>query len=119
MVAVQNQQGKTRLEIATVPLGQRSQTNFGRAFSRSHLCRCERFSDPVDFRGQLVTVVGPITGAVDGKMGNTPYKFMLMNVTGYKRWHLTQQVIMLSQPIDPWFCWVRAPGPMATADGLV
>ncbi|MDI8954466.1 Slp family lipoprotein, partial [Salmonella enterica subsp. enterica serovar Anatum] len=29
------------------------------------------FLDPVDFRGQLVTVVGPITGTVDGKIGNT------------------------------------------------
>lgn len=83
--------------------GQRSQTDAGRTFSWSHLCRCERFSDPVDFRGQLVTVVGPITGAVDGKIGNTPYKFMVMQVTGYKRWHLTQQVIMPPQPIDPWF----------------
>ena len=40
---------------------------------------------------------------VDGKIGNTPYKFMVMQVTGYKRWHLTQQVIMPPQPIDPWF----------------
>ena len=35
VVAVQNQQGKTRLEIATVPL--------------AHLCRCERFSGPGRF----------------------------------------------------------------------
>jgi outer membrane lipoprotein len=28
------------------------------------------FLDPVDFRGQLVTVVGPITGVVDGKVGH-------------------------------------------------
>ncbi|WP_252403062.1 Slp family lipoprotein, partial [Escherichia coli] len=26
------------------------------------------FLDPVDFRGQLVTVVGPITGTVEGKI---------------------------------------------------
>lgn len=59
------------------------------------------FLDPVDFRGQLVTVVGPITGTVDGKVGSTPYKFMLMQATGYKRWHLTQQIVMPPQPIDP------------------
>lgn len=41
------------------------------------------FLDPVDFRGQLVTVVGPITGVVDEEVGGTPYKFMLMNATGY------------------------------------
>lgn len=44
VVAVQNQQGKTRLEIATVPLDSRCQTDAGRTFSRSHLCRCEWFS---------------------------------------------------------------------------
>ncbi|MGU0042528.1 Slp family lipoprotein [Escherichia coli] len=71
----------------------------------AQLCRCERFLDPVDFRGQLVTVVGPITGAVDGKIGNTPYKFMVMQVTGYKRWHLTQQVIMPPQPIRSMVLW--------------
>ncbi|WP_410173391.1 Slp family lipoprotein [Klebsiella michiganensis] len=61
------------------------------------------FIDPVDFRGQLVTVVGPIVGVVDGKVGNTPYKFMLMNATGYKRWNVVQQVVMPPQPMmDPW-----------------
>lgn len=29
--------------------GQRSQTDAGRTFSRSHLCRCERFSGPGGF----------------------------------------------------------------------
>jgi outer membrane lipoprotein len=41
-----------------------------------------------------VTVVGPITGTVEGKIGSTPYKFMTMQVNGYKRWRLEQQVIM-------------------------
>ncbi|MGU0161874.1 Slp family lipoprotein [Escherichia coli] len=71
VVAVQNQQGKTRLELPPYRW-KRSQTDAGRTFSRSHLCRCKWLPHPVDFRGQLVTVVGPITGAVDGKIGNTP-----------------------------------------------
>ena len=54
-----------------------------------------------------VTVIGPISGTVDGKIGNTPYKFMLMQVTGYKRWHITQQIVMPPQPIDPWFYGAR------------
>ncbi|STV39479.1 outer membrane protein Slp [Klebsiella pneumoniae subsp. ozaenae] len=61
------------------------------------------FLDPVDFRGQLVTVVGPIAGVVDGKVGSTPYKFMLMNATGYKRWNVVQQVVIASatyRPVD-------------------
>jgi outer membrane lipoprotein len=74
------------------------------------------FLDPVDFRGQLVTVVGPITGVVDGKVGSTPYKFMLMNATGYKRWNVVQQVVMPPQPIDPWMLGPR-PGVTAMAAG--
>ncbi len=74
------------------------------------------FLDPVDFRGQLVTVVGPIAGVVDGKVGSTPYKFMLMNATGYKRWNVVQQVVMPPQPIDPWMLGPR-PGATAMAAG--
>ena len=103
VVAVQNQQGKTRLEIATVPLDSGARPTLGEPSRGRIYADVNGFLDPVDFRGQLVTVVGPITGAVDGKIGNTPYKFMVMQVTGYKRWHLTQQVIMPPQPIDPWF----------------
>jgi len=103
VVAVQNQQGKTRLEIATVPLDSGARPTLGEPSRGRIYADMNGFLDPVDFRGQLVTVVGPITGAVDGKIGNTPYKFMVMQVTGYKRWHLTQQVIMPPQPIDPWF----------------
>ena len=85
VVSVQNQQGKTRLEIATVPLDGAARPALG---------------EPS--RG-LVTVVGPIVGVVDGKVGNTPYKFMLMNAIGYKRWNVVQQVVMPPQPMmDPW-----------------
>ena len=42
-----------------------------------------------------------------GKVGSTPYKFMLMNATGYKRWNVVQQVVMPPQPIDPWMLGPR------------
>lgn len=108
VVDVQNQQGKTRLEIATVSLDSGARPVLGEVSRGRILADVNGFLDPVDFRGQLVTVVGPISGSVDGKIGNTPYKFMLMNVTGYKRWRVTQQVVMPPQPIDPWFYGARA-----------
>ncbi|NDO80134.1 hypothetical protein CJP72_04900 [Citrobacter sp. NCU1] len=108
VVDVQNQQGKTRLEIATVSLDSGARPVLGEASRGRIMADVNGFLDPVDFRGQLVTVVGPISGTVDGKIGNTPYKYMLMNVTGYKRWRVTQQVVMPPQPIDPWFYGVRA-----------
>ncbi len=119
VVAVQNQQGKTRLEIATVPLDSGARPVLGEASRGRIFADVNGFLDPVDFRGQLVTVVGPITGTVDGKIGNTPYKFMLMQATGYKRWHLVQQVVMPPQPIDPWFYGGRARlMAMAVGDGI-
>lgn len=103
VVSIQNQQGKTRLEIATVPLDSGARPVLGEPSRGRIYADVNGFLDPVDFRGQLVTVLGTITGAVDGKVGATSYKFMTLDVTGYKRWHITQQVIMPPQPIDPWF----------------
>lgn len=103
VVNIDNQQGKTRLEIATVSLDEGARPQLGEPSKGRIYADVNGFLDPVDFRGQLVTVVGPITGAVEGKVGETPYKFMLMQVNGYKRWHVTQQVVMPPQPIDPWF----------------
>ena len=100
VVEIQNQQGKTRLEIATVPLDSGARPILGEPSRGRIYANVNGFLDPVDFRGQLVTVVGPITGTVEGKVGSTPYKFMTMDVTGYKRWRLAQQVVMPPQPID-------------------
>ncbi|MFW0767104.1 Slp family lipoprotein [Trabulsiella odontotermitis] len=102
VVNVRNEQGKTRLEIATVPLDSGARPLLGTASRGRIYADVNGFLDPVDFRDQLVTVVGPIAGTVDGKIGDTPYKYMMMNVTGYKRWRVVQQVVMPPQPIDPW-----------------
>ena len=107
VVNVQNQQGKTRLEIATVPLDSGARPVLGEPSRGRIYADVNGFLDPVDYRGQLVTVVGPIAGVVDGKVGSTPYKFMLMNAIGYKRWNVVQQVVMPTQPIDPWMLGPR------------
>ena len=101
VVEVFNQQGKTRLEIATVPLDSGARPVLGEASRGRIYADVNGFLDPVDFRGQLITVVGPITGAEQGKVGNTPYKFMTMQANGYKRWRVQQQVMM--PPPDPWY----------------
>ncbi|WP_312689198.1 Slp family lipoprotein [Kosakonia sp.] len=111
VVDIQNQQGKTRLEIAAVPLDSGARPVLGEASVGRIYADVNGFLDPVDFRNQLVTVVGPITGTVDGKVGNAPYKFMTMQATGYKRWRLTQQVMLPPQPMDPWF-WGPGPRPL-------
>ena len=104
VVITQNQQGKTRLEIATV-IGQCA-ASAGRTVLWADFCRRQRPPlDPADFRGQLVTVVSRLPAW--STAGSTPYKFMLMNATGYKRWNVVQQVVMPPQPIDPWMLGPR------------
>ncbi|WP_039056583.1 Slp family lipoprotein [Enterobacter sp. Bisph1] len=110
VVDVQNLQGKTRLEIAAVPLDNGARPVLGEPSVGRIFADVNGFLDPVDFRNQLITVVGPITGTADGKIGNAAYKYMVMQATGYKRWRLAQQVILPPQPIDPWF-WGPGPRP--------
>ena len=102
VVGIENQQGHTRLEIATVPLDSGARPILGEASRGRIYADVNGFLDPVDFRSQLVTVVGPIVGTVEGKVGTTKYNFLHVQVTGYKRWRVTQQVVMPPQPIDPW-----------------
>lgn len=103
VVNVKNEQGKTRLEIATTTLDESARPSLG-APSRGRIyADVNGFLDPVDFRNQLVTVVGPITGTAKGKIGDTTYTYMVMQATGYLRWRITQQVMMPPQPIDPYF----------------
>jgi Slp family outer membrane lipoprotein len=49
VVNVQNQQGKTRLEIATVPLDSGARPELGEAVTRAHFADVNGFLDPVDF----------------------------------------------------------------------
>ncbi len=110
VVGIENLQGKTRLEIATVSLDDGARPALGEPSRGRIYADVSGFLDPVDFRNQLVTVVGPITGTTEGKVGNTPYTFMVMQVNGYKRWRIMQQVMLPPQPIDPWF-WGAGPHP--------
>ena len=69
VVAVQKaSKGKTPPgKFATVPLDSGARPTLGEPSRGRIYADVNGFLDPVDFRGQLVTVVGPITGAVDGK----------------------------------------------------
>ena len=102
VVAVTNLQNKTRLEIATVPLDDGARPILGAASRGRILAYINGFVDPVDYRNQLVTVVGPITGVEKGKIGESSYDFVTVNVNSYKRWRIQQQVVRPPQPIGPW-----------------
>ncbi|MDF1895820.1 Slp family lipoprotein [Rahnella contaminans] len=102
VVAVTNLQNKTRLEIATMPLDDGARPILGAASRGRIMAYINGFVDPVDYRNQLVTVVGPITGVEKGTVGQSSYDFVTISVNSYKRWRIEQQVVMPPQPMGPW-----------------
>ncbi|QCR35980.1 Slp family lipoprotein [Nissabacter sp. SGAir0207] len=102
VVSMDNEPRRTRLEIAAVPLDSAARPILGERSTGRVVAYINGFVDPVDLRGQLVTVVGPITGSERGKIGQTDYTFVVMNANSYKRWRLQQQVVMPPGPTGPW-----------------
>ncbi|AIX73583.1 MULTISPECIES: Slp family lipoprotein [Mixta] len=102
VVKVTNLDGRTRLEIATQPLDESARPRLGAASVGRIWADVNGFIDPVDVTNQMVTVVGTIKGSEKGEIGKASYTFIVVDVTGYQRWRVQQQVIMPTQPIDPW-----------------
>lgn len=102
VIKVDNRNGMTRLEIAAMPLDDSARPILGSASIGRIFADVNGFLDPVDFNNQMVTVVGPIKGSEKGKIGQAEYQFIVVSVTGYQRWHMTQQIVSPPQPIDPW-----------------
>ncbi|WP_158784885.1 Slp family lipoprotein [Pantoea sp. BAV 3049] len=110
VVKVTNKNGMTRLEIAAMRLDDTARPVLGSPSIGRIYADINGFVDPVDFNNQMVTVVGPIKGTEKGEVGQATYNFITVNVTGYQRWHLTQQIVTPPQPIDPWIWYGPPPG---------
>ncbi|MBD8161357.1 Slp family lipoprotein [Erwinia persicina] len=102
VIKVDNRNGMTRLEIAAMPLDDGARPILGSPSMGRIFADVNGFIDPVDFNQQMVTVVGTIKGTEKGKIGEARYQFLVISVTGYQRWHMTQQIVTPPQPIDPW-----------------
>lgn len=105
VVNVVNQKEGTLLEIAVMQLDEGAKPILGTPSMGRLIARSPLFLDPVDFKGRLVTVVGKLTGSVDGKIGQTPYTYVTIDIGGYQRWRISQQVVLPPQP------WGFGPGP--------
>lgn len=109
VIEVKNLPSSTQLEIAVMPLShydaapELQQPSVGRLYAN-----VTHFLDPTDYKNQYVTVVGTIKGVKTGKVGEAVYPFLRIDVTGIKRWTLTQQVIMPA-PVMTWGYYGNAP----------
>ncbi len=102
VVNVTNKTGQTRLELAAMPLDDGARPILGSASVGRIYADLNGFVDPVDVKDKLITVVGLIKGTEKGTIGKVTYNFLVVSVTGYQRWHLTQQIVTPPQPIAPW-----------------
>ncbi|EMF0915925.1 MULTISPECIES: Slp family lipoprotein [Providencia] len=101
VISVFNQPNKTRLEIAVIPLNKYDAApELNTASTGRIYAFVNGFLDPADYNGRYITVVGKITGEQPGKIGDIPYKYVTLDVTGYQRWNLAQSVIL--PPAGPW-----------------
>lgn len=104
---VDNRSDSTRVEIAA-----RRLDSSGRPVEEDHsdgrfVARFPGFRDPaVLARGRDLTVVGRLGQPVDGSIGEYPYRFPVIEVTGHQLWR-PRQVHPVGDPFyDPyWHYW--------------
>ncbi|XBS71920.1 Slp family lipoprotein [Acerihabitans sp. KWT182] len=103
VVKVDNLNGRTRLELVTVPLDDGARPMIHQPSVGRIIAYVSGFLEPTDFNRQWVTVVGPITGTERGAIDQAAYDYVVVQAQGYKRWQLAQQVIApMGPPISPW-----------------
>ncbi|KML67396.1 Slp family lipoprotein [Pectobacterium peruviense] len=94
VVSIRNDVNKTRLEIASMPLDSGAKPRLDMPSEGRFIAYVNRFLEPVDFKDQLVTVVGPITGTEQGAIGDKPYRYVVIDAQGYKRWNVVQRLMV-------------------------
>ncbi|WP_035341647.1 Slp family lipoprotein [Dickeya sp. DW 0440] len=98
---VRNEANRTRLEIVSLPLDDGGRPTLDSPSPGRFVAYVSGFLEPVELKNQLVTVVGPIAGAEQGKIGDRPYRYVVIDVRGYKRWRVVQQVMLPPRAYDP------------------
>ncbi|UVD99490.1 Slp family lipoprotein [Pectobacterium parvum] len=102
VVSIRNEANKTRLEIASMPLDSGAKPLLDMPSEGRFIAYVNCFLEPVDFKDQLVTVVGPIVGTEQGAIGDKPYRYVVIDAQGYKRWNVVQRLMVPPGGYGPW-----------------
>ena len=92
VVAVDNLENRTRLEVLAYPLDSRGRAQRdGAPYGRFLLVR-DGYLEPVDYApGRLVTAVGTITGIEEGQVGAAPYRYPVLEAEQLHLWPQEQE----------------------------
>ncbi|MEW6487915.1 MAG: Slp family lipoprotein [Thermodesulfobacteriota bacterium] len=87
LVQATNRADGTDLEVLAYPLTRGGEPRTGRAPLGRFLARRDAYLDPAEYApGRIVTVVGPLEGAVQGRIGEAEYTYPLVRAEQLRLW---------------------------------
>jgi outer membrane lipoprotein len=92
---VTNLKDKSRVEVVNMPISSSGKPDLDAEPSGRFVAYVDGYVEPLSFaEGRLVTFVGQSAGSEDGKIGEFPYTFPVMNADNQRLWQITERVIV-------------------------
>jgi outer membrane lipoprotein len=87
IVTVHNLKDSTEVAVLAYPLDDSAFPKVSQQATGRFIIRVNRFIDPVDYAaGRLVSVLGHLDGVQDGKIGDAPYTFAVVQADDLHLW---------------------------------
>lgn len=91
VISIRNLKDHTLVEVMAYPLDSKGEPSMGSGTQGRFLADHAGFLEPADYPdGQLITVTGSMLGYKDGKVGESDYRYPVLQAVQIKRWDSTQ-----------------------------
>ncbi len=105
IVAVHNEPERTRLQIVSRPLDAGGRPRDIDRTDGRFIAYLDGFLDPVVYgKGREITIDGIVDGVEDGRIGEYPYRFIVVRASEHRLWKPRKpvEVRYLPDPLYPW-----------------
>ena len=104
IVAVRNEPATTVIEVLSRPLKPSGAPALDMPGTGRFHARIPEFLDPSEYgEGRWLTVVGAVSGAEEGRVGEYPYVFPLVDVEHYRLWRSREEIDPPRYDYGPWW----------------
>ena len=104
-----NRPDKTRIEIVSRPLDGSGRPRLIDRTEGRFVAYVDGFLDPVVYaKGREITVEGEVAGVEPGRIGDYPYRFMVVRAVSQRLWPRRKPVVLRPIP-DPYPFWRHDP----------